>query len=412
MKYGLIGGRLGHSFSKIIHERLEPDEYVLKELTPEEVAGFIRERGFEAINVTIPYKETVMPHLDEIDGAAMAIGSVNTVVNRGGRLSGYNTDLFGFTALLGKLGIDVNGKKAVILGTGGTSKTAYAALRQLGASEIHKVSRTPGEGVIDYAELYERHLDAQIIINTTPVGMYPDCDGMPISLEGFKSLSGVVDVIYNPLRTRLVLEAMERGIPAGGGLYMLVAQAVRASEIFRDKVYPEGVTDEIYDALVRDKESIVLIGMPSSGKSTVGARLAELLGREILDTDSVVVEDEGCTIPEIFKEKGEGYFRDAETLAVKKCAARGGVIVATGGGAVLRRENLTALRQNGRLYYLDRPLELLIPTSDRPLSSDSSALRKRYTERYPVYTAAADVRVDGSGSVEEVANSILGDFCK
>ncbi len=412
MKYGLIGERLGHSFSRIIHERLGDYEYELCELKKEEVEGFIKRRDFLGINVTIPYKETVIPYLDYIDEAAREIGAVNTVVNRGGRLYGYNTDFYGMKALIERLGIEVSGKKAVILGTGGTQKTARATLRALGAGEILITSRRAGEGVITYEELYREHTDAEIIVNTTPVGMYPKGGVSPANVSKFDRLVGVIDAVYNPLSTHLILGARERGIPAEGGLYMLVAQAIRAAEIFLDKKYQGTVLDEIYSEIYEKKENIILIGMPSSGKSSVGRRISELLGREFLDTDSLIKENVGMEIPEIFKTLGEEKFRDYESEAVREAAARGGIIIATGGGAILREENIRALRSNGRLYFIDRPLECLIPTADRPLSSDRAAIEKRYKERYPIYTAVCDEHIDGGGTQDEVAMRILKVFNK
>lgn len=412
MKYGLIGEHLGHSFSKLIHSELADYEYELREIAREDVEAFISERDFLGINVTIPYKETVIPYLDYIDEAARKIGAVNTVVNRDGKLYGYNTDFYGMTALIERAGIEPNGKKAVILGTGGTSKTARAVLEALGAAKILVVSRRCGEGVITYDELYSSHADAEIIVNTTPVGMYPRAGISAVDISKFDRLVGVVDAVYNPLSTRLVVEARERGIRAVGGLYMLVAQARRASEIFLDTTYPDELPERIYEGLYREKENIILIGMPASGKSSVGRRLGELLGRELLDTDALLVENVGVEIPEIFKAEGETKFRDYECEAVQAAAAECGVIIATGGGAILRRENILALRGCGRLFFIDRPLECLVPTADRPLSSDRAAIEKRYKERYPIYTSMCDVHIDGSGTIDEVAERILEAFNK
>lgn len=407
MKYGLIGERLGHSFSKIIHERLGDYKYELLELKRDEVATYIQGRDFLGINVTIPYKETVIPYLDYIDEAAREIGAVNTVVNRDGKLYGYNTDFYGMRALIERCGIEIAGKKAVILGTGGTQKTAKAVLTAMGAGEILVTSRRKSEGTITYDELYSEHSDAEIIINTTPVGMYPNAGVSAVDVSKFDKLGGVVDAVYNPLSTELVLSARERGIKAEGGLYMLVAQAVRAAEIFLDKKYPRQIIEKIYRGLCQEKENIVLIGMPSSGKSSVGKRLGELLGRELLDTDTLIRENVGREIPDIFKEEGEEKFRDYESDAIRSASARGGIIIATGGGAILRAQNVRSLKSNGRLYFIDRPLEMLIPTSDRPLSSSREAIEKRYKERYPIYTAVCDEHIDGGGTVDEVAERIL-----
>ncbi len=412
MEYGCIGEVLGHSFSKEIHNALAPYKYELCEIPREGLGDFFTQKDFKAINVTIPYKEAVIPYMHEIDEHARLIGAVNTVVNRGGKLYGYNTDFYGMSRLLEHAGIDPCGKKAIILGSGGTSKTAYAVLKSLGAEEILRVSRTKREDAIDYAELYERHTDAQIVINTTPVGMYPHGDGLSVDISRFYRLEGVVDAIYNPLRTRLILDASERGVAAEGGLYMLVAQAVRASEIFLDTVYPKDACDRIYERILREKENIVLVGMPSSGKSTVGAVLAELLGRELLDTDTLVTKEDGRPIPEIFAADGEAAFRRLESQIVNNCSQRSGIILATGGGVVLNRENILALKRNGRIYFIDRPLQLLIPTADRPLSSTAEAVEARYRERYPLYTERSDITVDGDGTPREVAQRIKEDFTK
>ena len=412
MKYGLIGERLGHSYSKVIHEALGEYSYDLCEVKKEDIDAFFERADFSAVNVTIPYKKTVIPHLYYIDEAARLIGAVNTVVNREGKLYGYNTDFSGLVGLTCRLGLDFQGKSVAILGTGGTSHTAKAVAESLGAGEIIIVSRRAGEGVIDYAELYERYTDVDIIINTTPIGMYPDCYSAPVDVSRFTRLSGVIDAIYNPLRTRLVSEARALGITAEGGLYMLVLQAVRAAEIFLDKKLDEKIADRIFNQLTGEKENIVLVGMPSSGKSTVGRIISERLGRELVDTDELIVKNVGRAIPEIFADEGEAKFRDYESEAVKEAAAVGGRIIATGGGAVLRDENIKALSMTGRIFFIDRPKGKLIPTSDRPISQDRAAIEKRYSERYPRYCAVADSHIDGDGSPDDVAERILKEFFK
>lgn len=412
MKYGLIGEKLGHSYSKPIHEALADYEYEIHEIAREDVPAFLAEREFKAINVTIPYKETVIPHLDCIDPAAERIGAVNTVVNRDGKLFGYNTDLYGMSELFRHAGIDPKGKKAAVLGTGGTSKTAVACLTELGAREIVTVSRRTGGGAVSYDELYLSHKDVEIIVNTTPLGMYPNPDGSAVDLSRLGCVFGVIDAVYNPLSTELILSARERGIKAEGGLYMLVAQAVYASEIFLGKKHPKGAAERIYKKIYTEKENVVLVGMPSSGKSTVGKIIAERLSRELLDTDTVIVQNEGTDIPSIFASHGEKYFRDAETAAVRECANASSLVIATGGGAILREENVRALRRSGRLYFIDRPLECLVPTADRPLSKSREAIEKIYRDRYPIYTSVCDVHIDGSGSAVEVAERIIEEFCK
>lgn len=410
MKYGCIGKKLGHSFSREIHAALGNPEYELCEIAPEKLDAFLEEKNFSAINVTIPYKETVIAHLSHTDEAARRIGAVNTVVNRGGELFGYNTDFYGMCALFSHAGIDAAGKKVIVLGTGGTSKTACAVAESLGASTVLRVGRTGREGSLTYDELYAHHTDAEILINTTPVGMYPNLSGVPVDLSKFPHLSGVVDAVYNPLRTELVLAAKKRGIPAEGGLFMLVAQGVCASEIFFDTHYPEGTTEAVFRKMRQQKENIVLIGMPSSGKTTVGRLLADALSRPFVDVDERIVLRAG-DIGEIFKNAGETGFRTIESAVIKdEIAPVCGSVIATGGGSVLSDENVKNLLQNGRLYFLNRPFDLLTPTGDRPLSSNKEALKKRYEERLARYLEVADVEVDAAGTPEEVACTVREEF--
>ena len=410
MKYGCIGEHLKHSFSKEIHGALADYEYEIREIEREALGEFAASRDFLAINVTIPYKEEIMPYLYEIDDKARAIGAVNTVVNRDGRLYGYNTDFFGMTALISHAGVEIKGKKVIILGTGGTAKTSLAVARALGAREIVRASRTAREDAVAYSEVYGRHSDAEVIINTTPVGMFPSIFDSPIDISRFDRLEGVIDAVYNPLRTELILSARERGIAAEGGLYMLVAQGVQASEIFLDTVYPEESLEGVFNKIRREKENIVLIGMPASGKSTVGALLAEAYGRELIDTDELIVKKAGKPIPEIFKEDGEAAFRDLESEVIREVARETCKIIATGGGAVLREGNVRELRKNGRIYFIDRPLASLIPTDDRPLSSTREAIEKRYSERYEIYCTSADERIDASCDAEGVSALIKRSF--
>lgn len=410
MKYGLIGEHLKHSFSKLIHQSLGDYEYELKELPKDKLSEFMENRDFIAINVTIPYKELVIPHLYFIDDHAKEIGAVNTIVNRGGHLYGYNTDFYGMSMLIKHAKISLVGKKVAILGTGGTSKTANAVAKSLGADEVITVSRSARDGVITYDELYKSHKDIEVIINTTPLGMYPDIFKKAVDVKIFPKLSGVIDAVYNPLRTPLIEDAKKLGIPAEGGLYMLVAQGVRASEIFMDKEYDQAELDRVYKKLKSQKENIVLIGMPSSGKSTVGKALAEKCARPFIDTDLFIAEKEGKSISEIINSMGEEKFRNIETEAVLEISKNTGVIIATGGGVPLRCENIKALSENGRVYFIDRPLDLLLPTEDRPLTSTREALEKKYNERYDIYKGSADVRIDAGGDVLTVRDKILGDF--
>ena len=406
MKYGCIGEHLPHSFSKEIHGCIADYEYELKELAPDELPGFLMSRDFLGVNVTIPYKQAVIPYLDHISETALEIGAVNTVVNRGGALWGYNTDLDGLTGLIRRTGLDLSGRKVLILGTGGTSRTAAYAARKLGASRILKVSRTAGENVVTYEEALRDHTDAEIILNTTPCGMYPHPDAQPLVLRPFTHLIGIVDVVYNPLRTRLVLEARSLGLSAEGGLFMLVAQAVRASELFLDTAYPETLADSVYTQILRRKENRVLIGMPGSGKTSVGRALAGLTGLPFLDTDQLIVEKAGKPISDIFADSGEEAFRDLESEVIRDVALQGGRIISTGGGAVLRPENVNALRQNGRLFWLDRDPESLVPTADRPLADTAAKMKQLYARREPVYRSAADEIIPVRGTPEDIAGII------
>ena len=405
MKYACIGEHLRHSFSKEVHNALADYEYEIFEVAKNELDAFMKKRDFLGINVTIPYKEAVIPYLYEIDEAARAIGAVNTVVNKNGKLYGYNTDFYGMSELFRYNNISPSGKKAVILGSGGTAKTARAVLTALGASEIITVSRGEKEGAVSYETLYKSHTDAAIIVNTTPVGMFPNTEACPVDLSKFTRLSGVVDAVYNPLRTALVSEAIEKGITATGGLFMLVAQAVRASELFTGNTYKNGELQSVYKKILSEKENVVLVGMPSSGKSTVGKELSKILSRELYDSDTLITERYG-NISEIFARLGEGAFREYETEVIKELSAKTGVIIATGGGAVLRRENVEALKRNGKIFFLDRALENLIPTSDRPLSSSNEALKKRFEERYPIYKEISDFRIEVSGTPLSVSEKI------
>ena len=408
LSYGCIGEHLPHSFSREIHGLIGGYPYELKELTPEELPAFMAARSFRGINVTIPYKQAVIPFLDGIDETARAIGAVNTVVNRDGKLYGFNTDLDGLIRLIRRIGLDLSGRKVLIPGTGGTSRTAAFAAERFCARAILKISRTGRENSLTYEAVLRDHTDAEIILNTTPCGMFPEPDAQPLPLDPFHRLEGVVDVIYNPLRSRLVLDARSRGVSAEGGLYMLVAQAVRASEHFLGTSYPENLTDRIYEQILRRKENIVLVGMPGSGKSAVGRILAEKTDRPFADTDLLITEKAGRSIPDIFREDGEPAFRDLESGIIRKLSDRGGQIISTGGGAVLRPENVTALKQNGRLFWLNRDPDALVPTDDRPLADTAEKMKQLYIAREPVYRSAADEIIPVEGSPADTAAVILG----
>ena len=405
-RYGCIGKRLTHSFSRDIHARLADYKYELIELAEEEIKPFFTEKSFEAVNVTIPYKETVIPYLDEISDIAKRIGAVNTVVNKNGRLYGYNTDYYGMKALIERVGIDLRGKKVLVLGTGGTSKTARVLAEDMGASQILAVSRQKSDGAITYDEASALHYDAEIIINTTPSGMYPDCEARPIDVSPFKRLCGVIDAVYNPLATNLVLDARARGIRAEGGLYMLVMQAVVAVERFIDVKISKNVADKVFSEILLSKENIVLSGMPGSGKSTVG-KLISIDGYDFIDTDAEIEKRCGCTIRELIASKGEKYFRDLESEVIRSVSAEGCRIISTGGGAVLREENIRALKRNGRIFFINASPSRLQATEDRPLSNTNEKLLRLYKERIDIYNSTADVIVPDSETAETEAEYIF-----
>ena len=407
MKYGLIGEHLTHSYSCEIHAQIADYEYELHEIPPSGLGEFLTKREFNAINVTIPYKQDVIPYLDEISETAKRIGAVNTIVNRNGKLFGDNTDFPGMLALAKHINVDVKGKKVLILGTGGASKTGHALAEYMGAESVYYVSRSGKNGSITYEQAVSEHSDAQVIINATPVGMFPKQDGSPIDISAFPKLEGVLDAIYNPLRTNLILDAQEKGIPAEGGLYMLAAQAVHAAAVFQDIPPDESLVDKAFNSVKNDKQNIVLIGMPSSGKTTVGKILAEKCGK-----DEYIVKKIGMPIADFFAKFGEAEFRKIEKETAASLSATGGKVIATGGGAVLDPENVRALKHNGVLVFLDRRPENLIATDDRPLASRRSAIEKLYAERYDIYCAAAEVHIDANTTPEAEADAILKELTK
>ncbi len=399
---GLIGEKLGHSFSPAIHGKLADYEYKLYELSPEQLGPFLEKKEYDGLNVTIPYKKTVIPYCDELTEAAKSIGSVNTIVKRAdGTLLGHNTDYDGIMWLLKNAGAQVKGKKAVVLGTGGASLTVQAALRNLGAAQVVVISRS-GE---DNYENIARHSDAKILINATPVGMYPKTGVSPVDLDVFTALEGVFDVVYNPAKTQLLLEAEKRGIPCANGLGMLVAQAKAACERFTGQPVADEKVYTIKAEMERTTRNVMLIGMPGSGKSTVGAALAESLGRRLVDVDERIVEMAGCSIPEIFAKDGEEGFRQIEHQALCEVSKESGLVIATGGGVVTRPENLDPMRQNSLIVWLLRDTALL-PKDGRPLSQANS-LTEMFKVREPLYRAAADCIADNNGSLEDTVKQIL-----
>ncbi len=409
MEYGLIGEKLGHSFSAEIHPKITGKAYELKELSKDSVEAFIKQKDFKGINVTIPYKQTVMPFLDNIDENAKEIGAVNTIVNKNGVLYGHNTDFGGLLALIKKKKNDLTDKKALILGDGGASKAAFAVLKHLNAKEILIVSLFPGNGKISYNDALTQHFDAEIIINATPVGMFPNVNGMAIDISRFKNLELVVDVVYNPLRTDLTLAAEKMDVPALTGLYMLVGQAVLAAGHFTENEFGTEITDKIFNEIVTEKRNIVLTGMPCSGKTTIGKVLAEKLGREFVDTDELIVKKAGKQITEIFANEGEAEFRRIESEVIADISLQNGLIIATGGGAVLNNDNIRHLKHNGIVFFLDRELNELIPTDDRPLANSKESIIKRYNERIDIYNSTNDYSVKVIGP-EKTANEIIKIF--
>ena len=406
MEYGLIGGVLGHSFSKEVHEMLADYQYTLCALPTEaEFASFMEQKDFAAINVTIPYKEKVMPYCHSIDARAKAIGAVNTIVNENGVLRGYNTDFAGFAQLTRAMGVDVRGKAVMILGTGGTQKTAKAALLDMGCGPITLVSRHKSAHAISYEEAL-LHTETEILVNASPVGMYPHTMQSPIRLDGFPRLAGVVDVVYNPLETALVADARRRGIPAVSGLLMLVAQARLAAEYFTASPIDATIEQSILQKMRCARANLVLVGMPSAGKTGLGKAAARMLGKRFVDIDARIEQAENMPIPQIFAQKGEQYFRDIETQCIQKAALLNNTVIATGGGAVLRDENVQMLRQNGAVLYLRRPLASLATGGHRPLSTGPEALAEMYARRAPLYEAACDAIVENDGAFADTAKAI------
>ena len=411
MEYGLIGSRLGHSYSKIIHEMLCGYQYELRPLPTEaEARAFLEERSFKAINVTLPYKRLVMEYCAEIDPRAAAIGAVNTVVNENGRLYGYNTDYMGFDYLCRAHGVDFGGKTVLILGTGGTHNTTAAVARDRGAARVLTVSRTPdsAKGELSYEEA--KTSGAQIVINTTPAGMYPNVGVCNLDVAALPGLEAVLDVVYNPHRTELLLRAEEAGVPiVAGGLEMLVAQAVYAAEYFLHKPFADAEEEiaRVTAALRRQLLNVVLIGMPGCGKSTVGRALAKALGRDFVDLDAEIVRSAGCSIPEIFTAEGEEGFRARETQQTQNFGKEKGLLISCGGGIVKKPENIRALRQNGVILWLDRPVEALTVGHGRPLSTSAEAVRQMEAQRRPLYAAAADAVVPNHTTIEAAVTAAL-----
>ena len=402
MRCGLLGKTLGHSYSPQIHAQLGDYSYELFEKQPEELENFLRHGEFDALNVTIPYKKAVLPYCAVLSDAVKAIGSANTLVRQpDGTLFADNTDAFGFSCIADECGVNVAGKKALVFGSGGASVTAQYVLKTRGAREVLVISRS---GKHNYENL-DKNADAEILVNTTPLGMYPNNGASPADLTRFPRCEAVLDVVYNPARTALLLQAEALGIPCAGGLYMLVAQAKRSCEVFTGTTIDDGEILRIYRRMRQEMENIVLIGMPGSGKSTIAALLAERLHRPLLDSDAQVVETAGRPIPDIFAADGEDAFRALETAALAELGKRSGAILATGGGSVCRAENYPLLHQNGTIFWLRRDLALL-PKDGRPISQRSD-LAELYAQREPLYARFADAVIDNNGTPEQTVQQIL-----
>lgn len=408
IRCGLIGERLSHSFSPQIHRHLSDYSYELFEMSESEVGAFLKSDRFDSTNVTIPYKKTVMPFLDEISDEAVRIGSVNTITRtETGGLRGDNTDYFGFSYMIRKSGIEIKGKKVLILGTGGASLTARTVSADMGAESITYVSRS---GEVNYENVYQKCPDAEVVINCTPVGMYPKNLVSPISLERLPRVEGVADMIYNPAKTKLLLDAERLNIKHINGLSMLVAQAKKACELFLGESIDDTEIDRITSLIENETMNIILVGMPGCGKSTISSLIAEATGRGLVDTDALIVEAEGRSIPVIFANDGEDFFRLCEHKAAEEAGKLSGRVIATGGGIVTRDENLDALRQNGKIFFIERDLSLL-SRDGRPLSQGAD-LSEMYKKRLPMYLKFSDFTVDNNGSVSDCANEIISIFQK
>ena len=405
MEYGLIGEKLGHSFSKIIHEMIAGYKYELKEIAKEDLDSFMKNKDFKCINVTIPYKTKVLPYLDFISDEAKKIGCVNTILNKDGKLYGYNTDYYGLKLLIQKQNVDLTNKNVLILGTGGTSLTAKAVLKDLNVKNIYQASRKNIDGLISYDDIY--NYDINYVVNTTPVGMYPNNLDKLIDINKFKNIIGLVDVIYNPLNTNLVLDGKNKNIPSDGGLYMLIAQAVYAIKLFKNMEIDDSKIDEVYNMLIKQKQNIVLIGMPSCGKTTIAKLLEKRLNKALYDCDKLIEDIIKTDISSFMKSNGESSFRNIESSVVENLSKQNGIIISTGGGVILRKSNMNNLKQNGIVVFVDRPLDKLIPTESRPLTSDKEALKKKYDERIDLYNEYADIKVVNDTTLEDVVNEII-----
>ncbi len=405
MKFGLIGETLKHSYSKIIHEKFGTYKYDLVELSPSELERFVKSNDYDAYNVTIPYKQAIIPYLDEIDESARAIGSVNTVCRIKGKTYGYNTDFAGMLYMLAKANITITDKNVLILGSGGTCKTALAVCKFLSARSVTVVSR---RGSVNYSNCGEIE-NVQAIINTTPVGMYPYVDVSLVKLDEFPDLEAVVDVIYNPLNTKLIVDAQKKGVKCCGGLSMLVAQAKYSMDLFTRKNNDDGLIENVCGFLSKRISNIVLIGMPGSGKSSIGKAIAKRTHKKYVDTDAEIVAAAKKSIPEIFEQNGEKYFREIERKVVSEIGKENGMVISTGGGAVLDNRNYYSLKSNGKIYFIDRDIDSLA-VRNRPLSKSLDDLKVMKEKRLPLYEWFADVTIKNDGEFFGCVDKILEDY--
>ena len=433
MEYGLIGNPLKHSFSKEVHGLISNYNYELCELDEKDFTTFMNKKDFKAINVTIPYKKMVIPYLDYIDIDAKNMGAVNTIVNVNGKLKGYNTDVLGVISTFNKFNLDVRNKNILILGTGATSNTVHYAINKLcdttnSHSKVLKAYRESSKvkGDILYSNISKVYDDINIIINTTSNGMYPHANDEPlVDISKFKNLEGVMDVVYNPLRTRLLIESENNDIHTLSGLYMLTAQAIFANIIFNNN--DENIVDTIkndiflnkntssakekcntiYEISLKNKLNIVLTGMPSCGKSTIGKILSKKYNYEFIDTDTLIEEKINCPISDFILKNGEKSFRGIESEVINEISTKNHTVISTGGGAILDDKNVTNLKYNGKIFFINRSLKNLKPTSDRPLTSDIESLTSKYNERLPIYKRTCDEEIDGDLELDEKIDIIM-----
>lgn len=406
MKLGLIGYPLGHSWSPEIHRFTIRENYQLWPITEEELDAFFEKKDFDGINVTIPYKQAVMRYLDELDDTAKEIGAVNTIVNDHGKLKGYNTDYEGLVDMIQAKNISLDQKKTAVLGTGGVSKAAVAAVKKLGGIPVF-ISRSDKPGSITYEQFYETIASFQVLINATPVGMSPNCDEIPVKIDVLDQFDAIIDIIANPLTTRLLFEAKKRRIPCAGGFEMLVRQAIAADRYFLNQEMDPHLTYSCMNELYKEKRNIVLIGMPTSGKTTISKMLEKRTGMKAIEMDDELEKILGTTIKQCFAEKGEAFFRKAESDYIRSIRKDEKMIISCGGGVIKNDDNMRLLNENGIVVWIRRDLNKLYPTNNRPLASNEDALVQLYNERKGLYEMYSDVIVDNDGTLEEAVEKIL-----